>query len=124
MALAGTILLSATLLVLTTITLWLAHTSRSSAKDLADAIATILEANGKGQAQALGYTPSPNYPVPTMGDLGLDNNAGVEEGRWFPDIEFDPSMEAEGLWPRPGYISPAASDGLGAIADSLGEIDG
>src|SRR5215831_10225971 len=40
-----------------------------------------------------------------MGSQGLDDTAGVERGLWFPDVEFDESMEGPERWPEPGTIS-------------------
>lgn len=40
-----------------------------------------------------------------MSAQGLDESAGVERGVWFPDVEFDESMEAPERWPEPGTIS-------------------
>jgi hypothetical protein len=46
-----------------------------------------------------------NDIITGMSAQGLDEAAGVERGVWFPDVEFDDSMEAPEKWPEPGTIS-------------------
>lgn len=63
----------------------------------------------------LGYRDQKGETKAKVADLGnimagLDETAGTERGVWFPDVEFDESMEPRERWPEPGTISGTSQD--------------
>lgn len=56
--------------------------------------------------------------ITAMGSQGLDEKAGVGEGQWFPDVEFDMSMEAPSRWPTANTISQPTKPGVNTLNGS------
>jgi hypothetical protein len=76
------------------------HSPDTTIRTLLDGIAPLV----------VGYQREPEKTNPmeqiAMGSLGFNERAGVTDGTWFPDVEFDISMEDPSRWPQPGHLNP------------------
>jgi hypothetical protein len=60
--------------------------------------------------------------ITAMGSQGLDERGGITE-RYYPDVEFDETMEAADRWPTPQSISQPVKETVVTLNGSHGIDD-